>query len=272
MAARFWVGGTGTWDASDTTHWASSSNGAGGQSVPGSADSVTFDGSSGGGTVTVNTTVTVTSITCGAFTGTLDFSANNNNVTLSGTTGFVGSGTGTRTLNLGNGTWTLTSNGAVSWDMTTTTNLTFNANSSTVAFTQATPTATRNFIPGGLTYNSVTFNGQSGTGFNMLWTGASTIATLTIAGNNRVQFGSGTTQTITNLVISGTPTAPVFLESQNTAAAATLTVTTATIKSAALRFLTFTNAAIAHDSFNLGSNTNVTIIPPGIRPGFSLGM
>ena len=52
MASRFWVGGTGTWDASDTTHWATASNGAGGASVPGSSDAVTFDASSGGGTVT----------------------------------------------------------------------------------------------------------------------------------------------------------------------------------------------------------------------------
>ena len=41
VASRFWVGGTGTWDASDTTHWAATSGGAGGQSVPGSSDSVT---------------------------------------------------------------------------------------------------------------------------------------------------------------------------------------------------------------------------------------
>jgi hypothetical protein len=54
MANRFWVGGTGTWDAADTTHWAATSGGAGGQSVPGAGDAVTFDGASGGGTVTVN--------------------------------------------------------------------------------------------------------------------------------------------------------------------------------------------------------------------------
>src|SRR5688572_1536024 len=53
MAARFWVGGTGTADLADTTHWAATSGGAGGQSVPGSADTVTFDGSSGSGTVTI---------------------------------------------------------------------------------------------------------------------------------------------------------------------------------------------------------------------------
>jgi hypothetical protein len=41
--ARYWVGGSGNWDASDTTHWSDSSGGAGGQSVPGSGDDVIFD-------------------------------------------------------------------------------------------------------------------------------------------------------------------------------------------------------------------------------------
>jgi hypothetical protein len=55
MAARFWVGGTGTWSASNTTNWAATSGGAGGASVPGAADDVTFNGSSGsGGTITID--------------------------------------------------------------------------------------------------------------------------------------------------------------------------------------------------------------------------
>ena len=76
MAARFWVGGTGTWDAADTTHWSATSGGGGSASVPGTSDAVTFDASSGGGTVTVNTTVAVQSITFGAMVGTLDFATN----------------------------------------------------------------------------------------------------------------------------------------------------------------------------------------------------
>lgn len=53
MAARYWVGGSGTWDASTTTHWSASSGGAGGASVPTSADDVYFNASSGGGAVTI---------------------------------------------------------------------------------------------------------------------------------------------------------------------------------------------------------------------------
>src|SRR3990167_4016615 len=45
-ASRYWVGGTGNWDASDTAHWSVSSGGAGGASVPTSSDNVIFDAAS----------------------------------------------------------------------------------------------------------------------------------------------------------------------------------------------------------------------------------
>jgi len=143
MANRFWVGGAGTWDASDTTHWAATSNGAGGQSVPGVADTVTFDASSGGGTVTVNTNLSVVSITMGAFTGTLDFATNNNSPTMST---FNCSGTGTRTLNMGSGTWTITGSNATIWTTSTATNLTLDPGSSTVNCTYSGATGTRTII------------------------------------------------------------------------------------------------------------------------------
>ena len=47
MAVRYWVGGPGTWDTTSTAHWSASSGGAGGASVPTSADDVVFDGNSG---------------------------------------------------------------------------------------------------------------------------------------------------------------------------------------------------------------------------------
>jgi hypothetical protein len=58
MADRYWVGGSGTWDASTTTNWATTSGGAGGASAPTSADNAYFDGSSDSGapfTVTIGT-------------------------------------------------------------------------------------------------------------------------------------------------------------------------------------------------------------------------
>lgn len=62
MANRYWVGGTGTWNTTDTTHWSATSGGAGGASVPTSADDVYFNASSfsaSGQTVTVPSSVTV---------------------------------------------------------------------------------------------------------------------------------------------------------------------------------------------------------------------
>jgi hypothetical protein len=72
MATYYWVGGSGNWDASDTTNWASSSGGAGGAGVPTSADDVVFDANSDAGSPF---TVTVTGIS-GAPAVCNDFDAN----------------------------------------------------------------------------------------------------------------------------------------------------------------------------------------------------
>ena len=64
--AKFWVGGTGNW--SDTTHWATSSGGAGSTGVPTSTDNVTFDTNSNATayTVTVDVTANCANIVFGA--------------------------------------------------------------------------------------------------------------------------------------------------------------------------------------------------------------
>ena len=49
MATYYWVGGSGTWDASATTNWSATSGGSGGAGVPTSADDVVFDVNSGPG-------------------------------------------------------------------------------------------------------------------------------------------------------------------------------------------------------------------------------
>jgi hypothetical protein len=71
MATYYWVGGSGTWDATSTTNWASSSGGSGGAGVPTTADDVIFDANSNIGTgtftVTVGGTVSAPSV-CNNFT------------------------------------------------------------------------------------------------------------------------------------------------------------------------------------------------------------
>lgn len=47
MATYYWVGGSGTWDSSNTANWASTSGGAGGAGCPTQSDDVVFDSNSG---------------------------------------------------------------------------------------------------------------------------------------------------------------------------------------------------------------------------------
>ncbi len=68
-ATRYWISGTGNW--SDTTHWSTSSGGAGGASVPTSSDDVTLDANSGTGNVTIDVNSNAASLSCTGYTGTL---------------------------------------------------------------------------------------------------------------------------------------------------------------------------------------------------------
>lgn len=277
MANRFWVGGTGTWDASDTTHWSTTTGGGGGASVPGSSDIAIFDGSSGGGTVTVNFggLITLQSITSGAFTGTLDFSANNNSVTLTANAGMNGTGSGTRTINLGNGTWTISASSGT-WNFSIVTGLTFNANSSTIILS-ATTSSNRTFQGGGLTYNVVTFAANASFGYITV-SGPNTFATLNISAPNAIVWTNGTTQTITNAFTwTGSSSGQIFLNSSSITVGATISVAAGspTMSWAAPRLMTFSGGATftATDSFDLGNNTGITITPPiAVRPTYALGI
>jgi len=74
MANRYWVGGSGTWNASNTTNWSATSGGTGGASVPTSADTVFLDAASGTVTVTLGANVTVSRLLLNSvFTGTIAF-------------------------------------------------------------------------------------------------------------------------------------------------------------------------------------------------------
>lgn len=96
MADRYWVGGTANWDGTAGTKWAETSGGAGGQSVPTSADDVFFSTASSG-TVTIAAGNTgAKSINCTGFTGTITGSAAiavSGNITLSAGMTYTHSGT-----------------------------------------------------------------------------------------------------------------------------------------------------------------------------------
>jgi hypothetical protein len=71
MADRYWVGGTANWDGTAGTKWATTSGGAGGASVPGSADDVFFSNLSTGTCTIATGNSGARSINCTGFTGTL---------------------------------------------------------------------------------------------------------------------------------------------------------------------------------------------------------
>lgn len=117
MALRYWVGGTDTWNATAGTKWASTSGGAGGASVPTTADDVFFDSNSGSGVVTLGASSTVRSIDFTGFSGTFTFGAlltiSTANITLGASTTYTTNATPTSyTLSI-SGNTTLTSNGKV---------------------------------------------------------------------------------------------------------------------------------------------------------------
>lgn len=276
-ANRFWVGGTGTWDNTDTTHWASTSGGAGGASVPNSSDVVTFDGSSGGGTVTVAATInagnTLSSITCGAFTGTLDFATNNPSITMGV---FSISGTGTRTINLGSGTFTINSNSTVNlWDASTVTGLTFNAGTSTIALAPTSPGTVWAFAGGGLTYRNATFTYNPGSTRNASITGSNTFNTLTINQNVHIAFPASNTQTITNLVFntSGQPGTLVLGGGGGGAATVSIASGSFAFSWLGIRDMVFTGGASfsATNSWDMLGNSGITITPPSGGGGRIIG-
>ena len=274
-ATCFWVGGTGNWDNTNTASWASSSGGSAsscasaGNICRASGDTCTFDGSSGGGTVTVcgaaaancpggvSGNISLVTIVASAFTGTLDFSAINPAVTL--TTAFTDAGTGgTHTVNMGSGAWTFTG-GAPSFDVSNT-NLTLNKNTSTISMT-ATQTSTRGLTLGTKNIGPVTLTGTNG--FLTSITGAATIDTLTINAPSVINIQASTTLTVGTLTINGTASnAAVELFSNSGTAVGTLSISTAmTAAWGVFKKITFAGAGSFSitNSVDLGGNSGATI-------------
>lgn len=269
MANRFWVLGTGTWDASDTTHWSTTSGGSGGASVPGTGDAAVFDANSGGGTVTVNTDFTIQSLTMGAFTGTLDFATNNNSPTFNvSTTNVSLTGTGTRTLNMGSGTWTLAGNNSTIWDCTTATNLTLNAGTSTIVCGATASQAQRTFAGGGKTYGTLTINGAATFANNAPFsiTGSNTFATVNITSPIWIRLPGGGTTTITNAISwAGSSSSNAIMLDGGTGATSTISsANNGSLSWAVLTGVAFSGGGTftATNSFDMKANSGITITGP----------
>ena len=93
MATKYWVGGNGNW--SSLTNWRTTSGGAVVTTAPGSADAAVLDANSGASVVTVDSNITIQTLTCTGFTGTLAFGTNT--ITLN-STGTIFTGATTMTV------------------------------------------------------------------------------------------------------------------------------------------------------------------------------
>ncbi len=268
MAARFWVGGSGSF--SDTAHWSGTSGGAGGQTVPSTGDAVTIDSHASGlngGTLTIDQNVTIQSFLWQTAVGTIDNSGNFNFTMSVATNAFNGSGTTARTFLGGSGTYTLSAV-AAQFTMTTVTGLTNPTTafaSANVVFSGNSSSSNHSFLGGGLTYGNVTFNGQSNRGGANI-TGANTFADLTIGAPNFVRFPQAVTQTVTNFVATGTAADPILLESDNITGQATISDTTGTntLEWCGFRCMVFAGGAtwVANNSQDYGRNSVITINAP----------
>ena len=203
MATRYWVGGTGDWDASDTTHWSDSSGGAGGQSVPGSSDSVIFDSSSGGGTITLRNDITILTFT---FNDGI-FDANDFNIIMKN---FSSAGADSRTLNMGNGTWTSNGTNMAPWNVSA--SLTLNPEDSTIKLINSVSGTNYTFVGGGKIYNNY-WNATTGSG-SIVITGSNTFNDLKINAGRTQRFAINTTQVISTLTSLGTASSHAVINSQ----------------------------------------------------------
>jgi hypothetical protein len=249
------VGGTGNLDGVDTTHIAATSGGAGGASYPAAGDDLTFDSSSGGGTVTFTAGVTLSEILMGSFGGTVD--TNGQTVTLAAQFNLTGSGT--RTLTLG-----ASSISTPIWNANNPTNLTLNAGTSTI-------TCSSTFEGGSKTYATVVLTDNSLQSLN----GSNTFGTLTRTGG---AFKTGGLSLGGNQTFSGTFTVNgnsavnrllVFSSAKGTAR--TITAATVTVTNADFQDITGAGAgswnlsAITGGSGDCGGNSNITFTTPATQ-------
>ena len=183
------------------------------------------------------------------------FNANNFNLNAGA---FVSAVSGTRVVTMGSGTWTLAGSG---WNVTNSTGITINANTSTVNLTSA---SSKNFTGGGKTYynlnqggaGALTIQNNNG-GFNNI---TNSVQPATII------FGASTTNTVSNFGVSGTLNNLVTLQSSTAGTRFTISKSSGTVTP---QYLSIKDSAatggatwIAQNSTNAGNNTGWSVIPP----------
>jgi hypothetical protein len=212
------------------------------------------------------------------------FNANNFNVSVFS---FSSSNSNTRTLTMGSGTWSLVggnqnTTSATVWDLSTTTNLTFNKNTANISLNGAgTGPLTKTFNGGGLTYNNLTMGGGSTvTGVTISITGSNTFATFnnnkTVAWTLTLQ--AGTTTTVTSWSITnGSAGNIITINSSSAGSQATISQASGTI-SASYYSIQDSNATggaswqayTSNNNTDAGNNTGWLFTAPTQQSSFFL--
>lgn len=275
---RYWVWGTGNWDASTTTHWSATSGGATGASVPTSADNVIFDSLSNATAYTVTITATAN---CANFTmaGPLVWavtwagsSALNiyGSLNLSGgTAGITRTYNGIITFRATSGTKTISSNGLILSN-----GVVFNGVGGTF---QLQDSLTSSQASGALTLTNGTFdaNGQT-VSFTWSWSHLITwsftffnfTCTWTAVKTGSIRFTNNVTVTWT-LTLTGDSSINRLLVRTNTLwTASTITAATVSVSNADFQDITGAGAgswnlsAITGLSGDCGGNSGITFTTP----------
>lgn len=171
MANRFWVGGTGTWNGSNTANWSATSGGTGGASVPTGGDVVIFDANSNNGNSGASYTVTLAGINASATSvtfnnpsaGTLNFTGTGNIATSTLTVGETVNATGwVGNLNVSGSTSLNTNGSVIGANINISSTLTLTGNSVTTGSVSLTNGGfASKLIMGGFTLTCSTFVSQA---------------------------------------------------------------------------------------------------------------
>lgn len=231
MADRYWVGGTGPWNATSTANWSATSGGASGASAPTAADNVIFNSASGATSYVVTPT---SAALCkdfsvsGPASGTVTFAGTGaprvaGSILFSTPGTMVWSNTGNIILQDGTANSTITTNNLAMTSALTCQRVTFTTTLGSAFTTSDTLTLTT----GTLDLSSYTL-----TCFNVVNNSGST-RRLAFGTGKIVVTGNGTTvysqSVVTGLTYTGTP-----LVELSYSGAGTVTVNTSTSASAAL--------------------------------------
>jgi hypothetical protein len=235
VAARFWVGGTGTWSAINLLNWSATSGGTGGATVPSTGDSVTFDANSGTGTVTLNYNPVVQTLNISAYTGTLAFGTQNITLNLTAANQFNGGTgctiTGTPVVNISTTTGSI---GIVATAMTEANSISFNITGTNTSASLAVSGSVKNLSFG-------TATGALASAGRTIYGNLTLSSTMSLtAGTNVTTFGATSgTQTITSnaktmdfpITINGVGGTVQLVDALTMGSSRTLTLTNGTFNS-----------------------------------------